>query len=653
MRLTDINPHLFDNFYDDEKQQIKNEFLKNGFPAVDVIIDGSIHRFPTRDKKGDDSGWYIFFQDSFTAGMFGDWRSGTTFNFCAAQGRELTADEMDRQKKAIEAAKEKRDAERKQLQAEAAKKAQSIIDNSIPATDDFPYLTRKKVKAHDNTFLSRGSLVVPLCDYTGKLTSLQFISASGEKKFLFGGEVKNCFFVIGQIAKKIFICEGYATGSTIHTATGCGVIVCFSAGNIPGVARLLRAKYGTAELVIVADNDESKTGEKSANEAAESVGASVIMPPVVGQDVNDFFVSGGDVVALLTPPKKPWLVAADDFCAQPSPIKWIVKHWIPEESFIMTHGASGSGKTFLVLDLCLHSAAGFDLWHGSPVSQSTVVYLAGEGHAGLKARIAAWKQEFKPTKHLNMYVSQSGKNIDNKIERQKIIEEIRGIGTAPKLIVIDTLHCFMEGDENSSQDAGIFIDACASLREEFNCSVLLVHHTGNSEDAQKRARGSSAWRASLDIEISVKAPAQGGMTMTVEQLKNKDAELAANIFLERKVIPISGWVDCDGEQVTSLILRHGEKPKTDKPPKGTEPTETLKVCENIWQNGNRRRDDEGGFFIDTDELAKFFTDCGLSRSQALARTAKEISGLVASGTMKQAEKKLFFLDKGSFLRLTN
>ena len=47
------------------------------------------------------------------------------------------------------------------------------------------------------------------------------------------------------------------------------------------------------------------------------------------------------------------------------------------------------------------------------------------------------------------------------------------------------------------------LDACGHLQAEFGCAVILVHHTGVSDEAQHRARGSSAWRGALDIEISV------------------------------------------------------------------------------------------------------------------------------------------------------
>jgi putative DNA primase/helicase len=69
--------------------------------------------------------------------------------------------------------------------------------------------------------------------------------------------------------------------------------------------------------------------------------------------------------------------------------------------------------------------------------------------------------------------------------------------------VVDTLHRFLDGDENSATDAKTMLDACSALIQEFACSVILIHHTGVSSEAQHRGRGSSAWRGALDIEISV------------------------------------------------------------------------------------------------------------------------------------------------------
>ena len=99
------------------------------------------------------------------------------------------------------------------------------------------------------------------------------------------------------------------------------------------------------------------------------------------------------------------------------------------------------------------------------------------------------------------------------------------------MIVVDTLHRFLLGDENSAQDAKTMLDACAALMREFNCSVLLVHHTGVSEEAQHRARGSSAWRGALDIEISI-IPSKDGQPLEIVQRKQKDGELSEPLYKE-------------------------------------------------------------------------------------------------------------------------
>jgi hypothetical protein len=82
---------------------------------------------------------------------------------------------------------------------------------------------------------------------------------------------------------------------------------------------------------------------------------------------------------------------------------------------------------------------------------------------------------------------------------------------------------------------------------------LLVHHTGVSDEAQHRARGSSAWRGALDIEISV-VPAKDDSPMEIVQRKSKDAELAQSIYTRLHSVEIPGWVDEDGQQVTSAVV---------------------------------------------------------------------------------------------------
>jgi KaiC/GvpD/RAD55 family RecA-like ATPase len=341
-----------------------------------------------------------------------------------------------------------------------------------------------------------------------------------------------------------------ATAASVYEATGCTVIVAYSAGNLTAAAQ---GRDG--RIVIVADNDDSGTGLREATRAAESVGGRVVMPPA--GDANDYARSGGDLAALLAPPQTGWLIPADDFAGQPSPIRWIVKRWIQRDALHMIHGPSGSGKTFAVLDMILTAAAGLPEWCGHRVSACPVVYLAGEGHHGLRARIAGWKLA-RHAGHLQAWVSRAGDDLNTPGGLARVQDALRALPDQPAIIVVDTLHRFLAGDENSAQDAKTMLDACAALQAEFEAAVILVHHTGVSDEAQHRARGSSAWRGALDIEISV-VPGTAEKPLEIVQRKSKDAELARTIYATLSSVTLP-WLDEDGEQVTTAVLQQDDAP---------------------------------------------------------------------------------------------
>ena len=148
------------------------------------------------------------------------------------------------------------------------------------------------------------------------------------------------------------------------------------------------------------------------------------------------------------------------------------------------------------------------------------------------------------------------------------------------MIVVDTLHRFLLGDENSAQDAKTMLDACNALMNKFNCAVLLVHHTGVSDEAQHRARGSSAWRGALDIEISI-VPGKPGQPMQIVQRKSKDAEMAEPIFAELRSIAIPGWFDEDGQPVTSAIVEIADAP-VQAPKKDSKLQSQVQIMQRAW-----------------------------------------------------------------------
>ncbi len=548
-------------------------------PPPMVQIDGRIHRFNPDGKKGNKSGWYIAYPDGITAGAFGDWKTGLHQRWCADIGRELTLNERIARDKRYEEAKRARDEEREKTLAVVSETVAEIWERCAPASPDHPYLKRKGVQPHGARVSGDSRLVLPLYDEEGNLSTLQYIAPDGKKLYHSGGATKGRYWVLGTPGKTIYLAEGFATSASIHEATNAAVFVAYTAGNLVNVAGLLREKFGDQQdIVIVADNDESGTGQREALRASERWNTRVIIPPMIG-DANDYVQSGHDLFQLLQPDLGDWLVQADEFCARPAPIRWLVKRWIQGDALIMVHGPSGCGKTFVVLDWCLRIAAGLPSWNGLKVREGSVVYLAGEGHWGLKARVAAWKH-YHRIQHLNMWLSRDGCDLNiSATGYRKTIDHIRALPQKPDLVVVDTLHRFLCGDENKAQDAKTMLDACAGLMREFGCSVILVHHTGVSDDAQTRARGSSAWRGALDVEISV-IGGSDGKPMELVQRKQKDGELEPSAFVDLMQVEIPGWFDEDGEQVHSAIVVPCEAPAESK--KDSKLAEHKKMFERAW-----------------------------------------------------------------------
>src|SRR5205085_809251 len=125
------------------------------------------------------------------------------------------------------------DAERERIEIEGHTKvkatAEYVLTTAKPA-QDHPYLREKGIKAFGDVRVYKGALVLPLRDAYGVLHSLQFISGT-DKRFLRGGRINGCFFTISDKADgPIIICEGYATGASIHEASGHAVVCAMNCG---------------------------------------------------------------------------------------------------------------------------------------------------------------------------------------------------------------------------------------------------------------------------------------------------------------------------------------------------------------------------------------------------------------------------------------
>jgi putative DNA primase/helicase len=192
----------------------------------------------------------------------------------------------------------------------------------------------------------------------------------------------------------------------------------------------LREKHGpTQSIVIVADHDSSGVGQRYAEQASAKYGARMVMPPILG-DANDYAQAGHNLVGLLMPIKDDWLIPADDFCAQPSPI-------LAGQALDSIQCPNyGSRPIRRRQDLCCarlvpaHGSA-TEEWAGHKVRQGNVVYLAGEGHHGLRGRVAAWKHHHAPTGKMAMWLSKDGCDLNTPVGYLKVVEQVRMLPNPP------------------------------------------------------------------------------------------------------------------------------------------------------------------------------------------------------------------------------
>ena len=183
--------------------------------------------------------------------------------------------------------KEQRELEQK-MRENIARKAESTFRNAYQG--DFSlYLKNKQVDKDPKIKITHdGNLLIPAYDEHGKIWNVQTITPDGQKLFIqeSGGRTGGCFFVIGEVQPDLYdayiicIAEGYATGMSIHMATGHPVALSFVANNLPKVGAVLRQKYPNAVFVYCADDDSAKqdTGLKYAQEAQAITGGIIVLP---------------------------------------------------------------------------------------------------------------------------------------------------------------------------------------------------------------------------------------------------------------------------------------------------------------------------------------------------------------------------------------
>jgi hypothetical protein len=249
------------------------------------------------------------------------------------------------------------------------------------------------------------------------------------------------------------------------------------------------------------------------------------------------------------------------------PVEWLIEDIIPKKAFVALYAPPASYKSFIALDMAEAIATGRD-WMGKAVKQSGVVlYIAGEGHGGLGARIKACKIKNDSPDGAPLYVIRAQINLrssqedfDNLISA--INDLLETVGEKLQMIVLDTLMRMSGGgfNENSSEDMGGFITQAGKLQAFYDCALLVIHHSG--KDVTKGLRGHSSLLGAVDTELEINRldsvintgdpSVRGSGTITVTKQKDGSDDIAIGF----DVVAIDVSTSALGfESVTSLAVQ--------------------------------------------------------------------------------------------------
>jgi hypothetical protein len=246
------------------------------------------------------------------------------------------------------------------------------------------------------------------------------------------------------------------------------------------------------------------------------------------------------------------IVPAHEFATGANPT-WVIKDVLPQAELVVMYGASGSGKSFLALDMAAAIARGVE-WRGKRVRKGRVAYIAAEGGGGFRKRLRAYGQHNEiDLASLELGVIHAAPNMMEAKDAADIVKSIKAWGGAD-IVIVDTFAQVMPGaNENAGEDVGKALTHCKRIHELTGAMIILIHHAG--KDASKGARGWSGLRAAADAELEVVREATG---RSLRLTKSKDGEDGMAWGFDLEIITVG--TDEDLDPITSCVVIEAQMP---------------------------------------------------------------------------------------------
>ncbi|MDQ1814969.1 hypothetical protein RBA41_16800 [Massilia sp. CCM 9210] len=243
------------------------------------VMDGTLQRVAVASgMPGNRDGAYTGHLDGHAHGQITNFASGVKLDW-SMDGIALSDKQQGQLAVDTQNARQQRGAELSEQYNNVAARTTEKLDRlpDAPPAQGNAYLAGKQIDAHGVKF-DGDKLIIPLRDIDGKVWSAQTIGPGddGGATFEKGGRRVGNMHIIGDIkpGNDVLVAEGYASGASLHQATGKPVVVAFDARNMDAVVDSVKSRHPTVPLHIMADN----IGVEKATAAAEKHQVGIAFP---------------------------------------------------------------------------------------------------------------------------------------------------------------------------------------------------------------------------------------------------------------------------------------------------------------------------------------------------------------------------------------
>ncbi|NCC58888.1 MAG: bifunctional DNA primase/helicase, partial [Synergistales bacterium] len=234
------------------------------------------------------------------------------------------------------------------------------------------------------------------------MIGIEQIAPSGKQKYDLG---EKGVFVLGEYRAGVplLVAEGFSTAASLKKISGWNAACCGGTANIRAAVETLRKQF-TGEIFVAPD-----TGAEDFTDVADVIEIPSEHPK--NTDWNDLACSLGIEAAKdifkdgwtnVRKRKQPETSPEEKWDSTSFALQWIGDLPLVEPEFLVDDlfeadnlslffGESGCKKSFVAFDLAASIATGAP-FYGKQTKEGPVIYIAGEGNAGMIRRREAWSR---------------------------------------------------------------------------------------------------------------------------------------------------------------------------------------------------------------------------------------------------------------------